>query len=88
MAKWYDGVSLSPTGEEQEEEEEEEGNGKGKKRGGGIGLTPMAMFRVPVHVKKSCVEMAVNEATGVKNGVGCIFSRLRNGGNSTGQEPY
>lgn len=82
LAKWYDGGSLSPTGEE------EGGGGKGGKKRKKFGLTPMAMFRVPVHVKKSCVEMAVNEATGVKNGVGCIFSRLRNGGNSTGQEPY
>ena len=82
-------MSLSPTGEEEEEEEEEEeGKGKEKKKKKKIGLTPMAVFRVPVHVKKSCVEMAVNEATGVKNGVGCIYSRLRNGGNSTGQEPY
>lgn len=60
----------------------------GAEKGEKSGLTPMAIFRIPLHVEKSCVEMAVNEATHVKNGVGCIFSRLSPGGHSTGREPY
>ena len=52
------------------------------------GLTPMAIFRLPLHVSRTCVETAVMEATDVRNGVGCIFSLGLKSGHSTGQEPY
>lgn len=52
------------------------------------GLTPMAVFRLPLHVSRRCVETAVMKATDVKNGVGCIFSLGLESGHSTGQEPY
>lgn len=52
------------------------------------GLTPMAVFRLPLHVSRRCVETAVMKATDVRNGVGCIFSLGLENGHSTGQEPY
>lgn len=52
------------------------------------GLTPMAVFRLPIHVSRRCVERAVMKATDVRNGVGCIFSLGLENGHSTGQEPY